>query len=180
MDKNELREHMKTLRDSISKEEKATQDSIIFKKVVNSKYYIEAASLMVYVSFGLEVDTISIIKHALENNKIVCVPKIINKRDGMKAIKIENLDELIKNKFGILEPVSFDKEVCAKNIDLFLVPGLAFDDKGGRIGYGAGYYDRFLREARDKSCKIGLAYNFQVINKVPMTEYDVYLEDVIT
>lgn len=180
MDKNELRKNIMALRNSMNMEEKASQDSRIFKNVVSSKYYNEATILMVYVSFGLEVDTKCIIEHALENNKIVCVPKIINKREGMKAIRIESLDELIKNKFGILEPVNFQKEVCAKDIDLFLVPGLAFDNLGGRIGYGAGYYDRFLKEAKDKSFKIGLAYNFQVIEKVPMMENDVYLDAIIT
>lgn len=180
MDKNELREQMKSLRSSMTMEEKRKQDSIIFNKILNSNCYKEATTLMVYVSFGLEVDTKCIIKHALENNKIVCVPKIINKKSGMKAIKIQSLNELIRNKFGMLEPVSFEKEIFSQDIDLFLVPGLAFDNMGGRIGYGAGYYDRFLKDADDKSFKIGLAYNFQVIEKVPMTENDVYLDAIIT
>lgn len=180
MDKNELREYMKNLRGSISIEEKDKKDRSIFNKVVNNKQYIEAETIMVYVSFGLEVDTISIIKNALDNNKIVCVPKIINKKDGMKAVKIEKLEDLIKNKFGILEPLSFDKEINGKDIDLFLVPGLAFDKNGGRIGYGAGYYDRFLKNSKDNSLKIGLAYDFQVIDNVPMAENDIYLDIIIS
>lgn len=180
MDKNELREYMKFLRSSMSLEEKHKKDRSIFNKVVNNKQYIEAETIMAYVSFELEVDTICIIKNALENNKIVCVPKIINKKDGMKAVKIEKLEDLIKNKFGILEPVNFEKEFNGKDIDLFLVPGLAFDENGGRIGYGAGYYDRFLKNSKDTSLKIGLAYDFQVIDKVPMTENDIYLDIIIS
>jgi 5-formyltetrahydrofolate cyclo-ligase len=180
MDKNELREYMKSLRCSISIEEKDKKDRSIFNKVVNNKQYIEAETIMAYVSFGLEVDTISIIKNALDNNKIVCVPKIINKKDGMKAVKIEKLEDLIKNKFGILEPLSFDKEINGKDIDLFFVPGLAFDKNGGRIGYGAGYYDRFLKNSKDNSLKIGLAYDFQVIDNVPMAENDIYLDIIIS
>jgi len=180
MNKNELREHMKSLRDSIAVKDKADMNRSILNKVVMNKFYTEAETIMTYVSFGSEVDTLCIIKHALENNKIVCVPKIINKNKGMKAIKIEDLDDLKKNKFGILEPVSFDREIDAKDIDLFLIPGLAFDKNGGRIGYGAGYYDRFLKNSKDNSLKIGLVYDFQLIDRVPMTENDVYMDIVIS
>lgn len=179
MDKKELREHMKNIRNSKTLENKTVEDRHIFNEVIMSKYYIEAETIMTYVSFGSEVDTLCIIKHALENNKIVCVPKIINIRQGMKAIKIENLGDLVKNKIGILEPVNFDNEIEAKDIDLFLVPGLAFDKSGGRIGYGAGYYDRFLKASKVNSIKMGLAYNSQLIDRVPMTENDVYMNIVM-
>ncbi|MFL0267760.1 5-formyltetrahydrofolate cyclo-ligase [Candidatus Clostridium radicumherbarum] len=179
MDKKELREHMVNTRNSMSVENKAAKDRNIFNQVIMSKYYIEAETIMTYVSFGSEVDTLCIIKHALENNKIVCVPKIINVSQGMKAIKIQSLGDLIKNKIGILEPVSFDNEIESKDIDLFLVPGLAFDKSGGRIGYGAGYYDRFLKASMVSSVKIGLAYDSQLIDMVPMTENDVYMNIVM-
>jgi 5-formyltetrahydrofolate cyclo-ligase len=179
MDKKELREHMKNKRNSMTVENKAAKDRNIFNQVIMSKYYIEAKTIMTYISFGSEVDTLCIIKHALDNNKIVCVPKIINVSHGMKAIKIENLGDLIKNKIGILEPVSFDNEIEAKDIDLFLVPGLAFDKSGGRIGYGAGYYDRFLKVSKVSSIKMGLTYDSQFTDRVPMTENDVYMNIII-
>jgi 5-formyltetrahydrofolate cyclo-ligase len=179
MDKKELREHMKNERNSMTVENKAAKDTNIFSKVIKSEYYKEAKTIMTYISFGSEVDTLSIIKHALENNKIVCVPKIINKSQGMKAIKIEALGDLEKNNIGIMEPLSFDNEIISKDIDLFLVPGLAFDKEGGRIGYGAAYYDRFLRESKNSSIKMGLAFDLQLIDRVPMTKDDVYMNVVI-
>ncbi|MFL0247839.1 5-formyltetrahydrofolate cyclo-ligase [Candidatus Clostridium stratigraminis] len=179
MDKKELREYMKIIRDSMTIENKADKDSNIFSQIIMNKNYNEAKTIMTYISFGSEVDTLCIIKHALENNKIVSVPKIINKSLGMKAIKIEALGDLVKNKIGILEPVSFDNEIDAKDIDLFLIPGLAFDKNGGRIGYGAGYYDRFLKASEVSSIKMGLAYDSQLMDGVPMTENDVYMNIVI-
>lgn len=179
-DKKVLRESMKILRDSIKTGEKIAKDKDIYEKVINSTYYKEARVIMVYVSMGSEVDTLSIITHALGNNKVICVPKVINLREGMKAIEIHNLQELKKcGKYNILEPEDFDNEIKAESVDLFLVPGLAFDSSGGRIGYGAGFYDRFLKDSRRDALKLGLSYDFQLIKEVPMEDSDIRLDHII-
>ncbi len=171
---------MKKLRESVSSEIKSQYDEAIYKKLINSTYYDNAKVIFVYVSFGYEVDTHRIINHALKDNKIVCVPKVLNRTEGMKAVKINSLEELKVSNFGVLEPESTINEVEPLDIDLLLIPGLAFDENGGRLGYGAGYYDKFLGEIRTNANKIGLSYSFQLMEAVPIEEHDMPIEHIIT
>lgn len=180
MDKNSLRKEMKALREAMQTNIKAEEDNSIFSELINSQFYKAAKIIMIYVSFGHETDTLSIIRHGLANNKCICVPKVINKKEGMKAICIENLDELKESRLGILEPDHFEKEIYVGDIDLFVVPGLAFDMNGGRMGYGAGFYDRFLMNARKDALKIGLAYSFQIVKAVPMDKNDIPMDMIIS
>ncbi|MCM8710349.1 5-formyltetrahydrofolate cyclo-ligase [Clostridium sp. SYSU_GA19001] len=180
MEKNQLRNHMKTIRDFIIAEEKDQYDRVIFNKVINSEYYNKSSIIFVYVSFNSEVDTHRIIKHALENNKIICVPKIINKTKGMKAVRINTIEELKRNSFGILEPENFSNIINPEEIELMIIPGLAFDKKGGRVGYGAGYYDKYIKAAKKNIKKVGLAYRFQLVSEVPKEEHDVVMDVIIT
>lgn len=180
MEKEQLRNHIKTIRNSMTANEKMEYDEAIYNKVINSDYYSKSKTIFIYVSFGSEVDTHRIIKHGLENNKIICVPKIINKAKGMKAVRINTMKELKANSFGILEPQTFLNTINPEEIDLMLIPGLAFDKKGGRLGYGAAYYDRFIKCARKNIYKIGLAYHFQLVSEILMEEHDMAIDDVIT
>lgn len=180
MNKKELREHMKELRDSITCEKRARYDEVIYKKVINCEYYTNAKILFSYVSFGSEVCTHKIIEHALANNKTVCVPKVINRTEGMKAVKINSLEELNQGNFGVLEPENLEKSIAPEAIDLILIPGLAFDKFGGRLGYGAGYYDSFLKEVKKDALKIALSYSIQILDKVPMEAHDIFIENLIT
>jgi 5-formyltetrahydrofolate cyclo-ligase len=180
MDKKALREYAKSLRESITYEQKKLYDETIFNKVIKSEEYKYSQIIFVFVSFGSEVDTHKIIIKALEDKKIVCVPKVINKKEGMKSVAITSIQELERSKYGILEPRDLNNEVNPSSIDLVLVPGLLFDTTGGRIGYGAGYYDKFLKLLTKESNIIGIGYKAQCIDKVPMEEHDVFLDYIIT
>lgn len=179
MDKKELRQYIKDIRNNVSQEQKSYLDNLIFEKAINSDYYKSSDCIFIYVSFGNEVDTHRIINYSLANNKIICVPKVINKKEGMKAVRIQSLEELHLSSFGILEPKDLQNSVDPKEIDLLFIPGLAFDNKGGRIGYGAGYYDRFLKTVREDAYKVGLAYDFQIVSSVPMENYDTFIDNLI-
>ncbi|ERI90113.1 5-formyltetrahydrofolate cyclo-ligase [Clostridiales bacterium oral taxon 876 str. F0540] len=180
MNKVEIRKSIKSLRDSMNKNEKKLKDDEIFNKVITSRSYINAKTIFIYVSMGSEADTHRIINKALEDNKLICVPKVINRKEGMKAIKIKSLSELVPGNFGVLEPVSFESQINPAEIDLLIMPGLAFDKFGGRLGYGAGYYDRFLQFVKKEARKLALAYSFQILDKVPMEDYDVFIDEIIT
>lgn len=180
MDKDELRNYIKGLRNSMPAVEKSKYDEIIYKKVISSEYYKRAKVLFIYVSFEKEVDTHRIINYSIANNKIVCVPKVINVSEGMKAVRISSMNELKKGHFGVLEPESFLNEVKPDEIDLIIIPGLAFDKSHGRIGYGRGYYDRFLKSSKKDAAKVGLGYHFQLISKVPMGDKDEPVDNIIT
>lgn len=178
--KLELRKNMSKLRDKLLKEDKEQYDYEIFSKLTSDTLYIDSKVLFIYVSFKNEVGTHKIIIDALKRGKTVCVPKVISKKEGMRAIIIKSFSDLKEGKFGILEPEKEEPFVNPQDIDLCIVPGLAFDLNGGRLGYGGGFYDRFLSKASSKTFKLALAYDFQVINEVPTKEHDIKIDRIIT
>lgn len=179
-DKNIIRSNIMLIRDSLSTEERIRLDNIILKKIVNSSDYRNASCIFIFVSYKSEVDTHSIIKSALEDGKIVCVPKVISKDRGMIAVRIKEFGDLVHGKFNILEPPDDTFKIHESRIDLSYVPGVAFDSCGGRIGYGGGYYDRFLKGLRADCKKIGICYKFQIIDKVPMEKHDICIDKIIS
>lgn len=166
-------------RERLKADDKEQYDIIIFHNLIHSEEYKKADTIFIYVSYNNEADTHRIICHALEHNKKVCVPKVISKAEGMKAVEIKGFKDLRPGAYGILEPESncFTDE---KDIDLVILPGLSFDYDGGRLGYGAGFYDRFLCNLREDAMLIGIAYKFQIVEKVPMDSHDYYIKKIIT
>lgn len=179
-EKKEIRKIIDMRRKALSRDTKKTFDEEIFNKVIQSDEYKKAKTIFIYASFEGEVDTHRIIKHALGNGKYICVPKILSKKEGMKAVKIDSFKELKLSPYKILEPENFNKAIDEKEIDLILMPGVAFDRKGGRVGYGGGFYDRFLDKIKKDAFKIALAYDFQILEEVPMSEHDKKIDGIIT
>ena len=180
MDKSFLRKEMKYKRDNIDKNDKIIKDNIIKEKLKETKFYKNSRNIFIYLGFGSEIDTKLYIKEFLDEGKNVFVPRIDD--DIMEAVKIDSLSNLVKNKYGILEP-SCNLECNISNcndIDLIIVPGLAFDITGGRIGYGGGYYDKYLEGGFINVLKVALAYDFQVIENVPTDKYDIRVDYIIT
>ena len=137
---------------------------------------------MFYVSFGNEVATHSMIKEALYQKKRVVVPKIKSK-NTLKVYEIANFKkDLGKGSFGILEPIQSKRRSTLKTeIDLAVVPGVCFDQKKGtRLGFGAGYYDRFLQGIKDTTALIGIAFEQQLAKGVPCQVHDVNMHKIIT
>jgi len=178
--KKQVRKYMLDKRDKCNNQKRSGWDSIIFNKFISSEYYKSAKLIFIFVSFRSEVDTLSIIKKAIEDGKTICVPKVISKEEGMKVFKISGLDDLESGYYEILEPLKKCEEISIKDIDLVVMPGAAFDLEGGRIGYGGGFYDRFLLKIDDNVKKLALAYKFQVLDSVPMDENDIRADMIIT
>ena len=179
-----MRKNILKKRDSLNKEEKIKMDNILKEKFLNSRQYKEAEKIFIYISYGSEINTKDIILTMLRDNKKVYVPRTEPKTRNMDAVKINSFDNLMKDKYGILEP-TIDKECINPNeLDLIVVPGLAFDSNKGRIGYGAGYYDRYFekinKENKSRITKLVLAYDFQVVDKVKMDNNDVRVDLIIT
>ena len=150
------------------------------RKIENSLFKLnefkKSKTIMFFVSFNSEVNTHEMIKKTF-GSKTVVVPKIA--QNAIEPSLIIDFDSLIQSgKFGILEPIDIMK-IAYKNIDLVLVPGIAFDSEGHRLGYGFGYYDKFLRKV-PKAAKIGLCFDFQVVDKVPKEEHDVPVDFIVT
>jgi 5-formyltetrahydrofolate cyclo-ligase len=98
----------------------------------------------------------------------------------MRALKINSLNNLKVSDYGVLEPEDNSEEVFAKDMNLAIIPGLVFDLKGGRIGYGGGFYDRFFSNTNIDITKIALAYQFQILEELPLEDHDVSINNIIT
>lgn len=180
MDKKNIREEIINKRNELSLEIKTQYDMTIFSELINCEFYKKAKKIFTYVSFGSEIDTIKFIKYALNDNKEIYVPKTDKTKKEMVAIRINSLDNMSVDNWGILEPKSVDKNKIGKDFDLILMPGLAFDRKGNRIGYGGGYYDKYLSQLKETSNKIVLAYDFQIVNNIENEPHDIKVNYIIT
>ena len=174
--KKEIRDSMLQKRNSLSKEEILEKSKKIEENIMKLEQYTKAKSVMYFVSFGSEVHTHDIIKNAL-GKKTIIVPKVAN--NEIEPSVIIDFDNLVPSgKFRILEPMD-TMHIANKGIELIFVAGLAFDKEGYRIGYGVGYYDRFLKKV-PKALKIGLAFDFQVMDRLPREQHDVPVDMIVT
>ncbi|MBP1743847.1 MAG: 5-formyltetrahydrofolate cyclo-ligase [Firmicutes bacterium] len=180
MEKKEIREKVLQLRDQQKPADRALWDDIIYGKFTGSEDYRDAGVIFIFVSFRSEVDTHRIIRKALEDGKTVVVPKVVSKKEGMKVFRIGSMSDLEAGYFGVLEPKEGCLPIPSEEIDLVVMPGAAFDREGGRIGYGGGFYDRYLSEMGREVRKVALAYRMQVLDKVTMDENDIRVDSIIT
>jgi 5-formyltetrahydrofolate cyclo-ligase len=178
--KSEFRNYITKKRNELSLTEKSEKDNAIYEAIINSELFIKAKMIFIYISFGNEVDTHKIIEKALSLGKEVCVPKVISRLKGMRALKINSLNNLKVSDYGVLEPEDNSEEVFVKDMNLAIIPGLVFDLKGGRIGYGGGFYDRFFSNTNIDITKIALAYQFQILEELPLEDHDVSINNIIT
>lgn len=148
------------------------------EKIANTVKFLydDKQTIAIYCAFNQEVDTYGLMEHWFwdKSKRIVC-PKIINQK--MVFIEIKSFDDLEKGTLQILTPIG-ETIVPKESIDLVLVPLLAFDDHFHRVGYGKGYYDRYLKDYT--GLKIGLAYQFQRTESVHSDQYDIALDGIIT
>ena len=180
MEKKKVREEIIKKRNKFSLEIKKEYDELIFKQLINSDIYNKSKKIFTYVSFGSEVDTKGFIEYALSDNKEIYVPKTDKVNKEMIAIKINSLSNMNVDNWGILEPKDVDKNKIGKEFDLIIMPGVAFDRYGNRIGYGGGYYDKYISQIEDLSNRISLAYDFQVVKSIESESHDIKVNGIIT
>lgn len=180
MDKKIFRKEYIEKRNSISYDEIICCSNIIMKKIFESEFYKIADNVFVYVNIKNEIITTDFINKSLESGKKVAVPVMKKEKGKMDFIEINDLNNLIPKKYGILEP-EFNKNKIIKSNEktLVIVPLLAFNAEKYRIGYGGGFYDRFMAE--NVALKfIGVAMEWQYTNNLPIDEYDMKLDMVFT
>lgn len=184
MTKSEIRILMKRIRDEMPIGLRNEYSTKIHERLYEIKEFRQNNMLFTFVSFGSEVNTISIIDKALQMNKDVYIPKVEAK--GLEFYRILSIEGLIRSKFGILEPDSdkhqkYIPSQSDKGQILMLLPGLAFDKFGNRIGYGAGYYDCYLgRHSHKEWIKLALAYDFQIMEELTVDKNDIPADIIIT
>lgn len=166
-------------RNQIPAEKRAEKSAKIAEHILQSEAYWQAARVFSYVSMGTEVETRELLRQALRDGKIVAVPKT-EKNRKMFFLEICSLAELQEGRFGVWEPIGEkDAALVPAAGDLFLVPGVLFDRKKNRMGYGGGYYDTYFETYKGYR-KIGLAFSEQISEEIPIEETDVPLDDIVT
>ncbi|MDI6704347.1 MAG: 5-formyltetrahydrofolate cyclo-ligase [bacterium] len=177
--KEEIRKEIRTKRDSLSEKEILEKSEIIKERLFALKEFKDAHIILFYVSTRSEVKTDEMIRQSLSLKKRVILPKVRGGDLLLSELK-DFPKELEKGAYGIYEPKSgYIREINHNEIDLVIVPGIAFDRFGFRLGYGGGFYDKLLSMMKNQSF-IGLAYEMQIIDKIPVREYDIAVHKIIT
>ncbi|MFH1867845.1 MAG: 5-formyltetrahydrofolate cyclo-ligase [Candidatus Omnitrophota bacterium] len=167
---------------SQSKEERSKASQEIKRRLFKDRSFQSAKNIMFYVSLDYEVDTSDMIKEAIKIGKRVIVPMTDNSRKRLIPSEITDpKKQLRKGPLGIYEPKKeYIKAVKAEDIDMIIVPGVAFDKKGNRIGHGGGYFDIFLKNLPKKIPTVGLAFKIQLLNRIKTLSWDIPVTKVIT
>ena len=179
--KASIRKEILRKRDDIPKEVKSVKDSLIKQSLFSQHEFVNAKSILFYASFRSEVETLSMIKESLGMGKRVILPKVDKAKHVLILSEIKGIEDLTPGYMGIPEPNLHDERpVNLEDIDLVIIPGAAFDHSGNRLGYGGGYYDILLSESKKKIPVTALAYEEQVIDKIPSEKHDVKVNMIIT
>lgn len=180
LEKQRLREERLAAREALSEQERSVLDDRITQKLLATSEYVEATTVLTYVSVSSEVSTRMFIESALRDGKTVAVPRCLPGH-CLEFVAITSLDQLIAAPFGLLEPPKELPALTEEQMDasICIVPALLVDAKGYRLGYGAGFYDRFLSTYPGK--KICLVYQQNLSREMlPHTTFDVAVDVVIT
>jgi len=177
LSKSEIRNLVRELRRKQSPASIIRKSRAIWKSLSSLPEYRRARTIAFYASIAKEgeVATAYMIEGSLAQKKKLCLPKVVD--DRLEFFDIKNVEDLDEGAFGILEPTG--EKVEPEQIELIILPGIAFDVSGNRIGFGRGYYDRFLKKARNTSI-VALAFDFQIVDKIPSAESDVRVSKIVT
>lgn len=159
-------------------EDQERKSRLIKRKLLRTKDFIKAKKVMFYIAFRGEVDTTEMIKEARDSGKIVTVPVCEKNRVAIRPCMLDMHARLVKGPYGVREPAE-KKCMHWKDLDLVIVPGVAFDKKGRRLGRGKGFYDRLLDKLPKKTSTIGLAFDFQILPRIPAAEHDVNVRHIL-
>lgn len=181
-DKRWLREALLRARRQTPIQEVVDKSAAIREKVAATEIFSRSLSISCYMALGTEVQTVPLIELALAQGKRVAVPKVGAQQRELELYWITSVSEGFRpGPFGILEPTGeAGARASVTEIELFLVPGVVFDEEGWRIGFGKGYYDRLFLRAGSRACRIGLAFEFQVVPRCPHGPHDVPMHYVVT
>lgn len=180
MTKQQIREHYKKKRSEITKDQlKSNSETICSTLFRNFELRKKTISLFLPIEQQNEINTYLILEKAVLNGARVGLPRINKKDTSLKHYLFENKQQLISNDLGIPEP-SYGEEVFSNEFDIVIVPLLAIDSKGNRIGYGKGYYDRFLKECKEECLFIGLHLFDEFTNIDDINKFDIALHYCIT
>ena len=178
-----FRERILTLLRNQKEEERLSKSLVIKKRLFETQEFREAKIILFYASFDGEVRTFEMMAEAQQLGKTIGLPRIMDRRKGFVSLSVTSLeDDLEPGEYGIQEPkMDPARLLVSEQLDLVIVPGVAFDRRNNRLGRGGGYYDRFLGSLPDGVPIFGLAYDFQIVDDLPSPDrHDVPVSRVLT
>lgn len=180
--RNTLRNEVLAQRDALTTEQRHMKSLAVLEKIWQVEEFRKAATIFIYVNFRSEVETLPLISQCLAGKKRVAVPLTDKKNNRLVPYGIRDPGRQLKPGYcGIPEPVPAHSEPIDPGlIDAIILPGSVFDAAGGRLGYGGGYYDRFLESAAPAAFRIGLAFEMQIVAAVPLLPHDQKLQTLVT
>jgi 5-formyltetrahydrofolate cyclo-ligase len=168
--------------DALDEQNRVKKTEAIAKRLFEFANFLESKIVLFYMNKKHEIVTLNMIKISFELGKILILPAFDAGKHEMQLFKVDNVDADLKNgPRAILEP---NPDVCKmvpiEHIDLAIIPGIAFDEKGGRIGYGKGYYDRLIPKLSITTRKVAFAFESQIVQQIPMESHDKFVDIIIT
>ncbi len=182
IDKKELRKKIIKRRDRLTVGQIKEKSGVIAERLYNLSAYRKAETVMFFISFGSEVDTGPMLEETIKRGKLALAPKTLPDTRELVPSQIKNLQtDLAPGVYNIPEPTAEAlRPVEPEKVDLLIVPGVAFDNKGNRIGYGGGYYDRFFARLKPDTPLVALAFELQILPAVPVDDWDRRVDLIIT
>lgn len=177
-----LRRRLLEIRDRLSPETRRLRSTAIVARLWRLEEFVRARTLFVYVNFRSEVETLPLIRQCLDRDKEVCVPLTDRPHRCLRPYVLTDLDrDLVPGYCSIPEPAPQCPPLeDTGRIDAVILPGSVFDLRGGRLGYGGGYYDRFLGGEAPQALRIGVAFEAQVVDEVPLEPHDQPVHILVT
>ncbi len=178
-DKASIRKIVLSRRNALSVEIRKVKDLKIKEKILALPEFRAAHKILLYASFRSEVDTLDLLKYCVDYGKIIVLPKVDRDNDELALYRIEDMNEVVAGYMGIPEPqVHEGRRMPVEEMDLIIVPGVAFDGHCNRLGYGKGFYDKLL--TRGAKARIAIAYEEQIVEYIPSEPYDIKMDKIIT
>jgi 5-formyltetrahydrofolate cyclo-ligase len=177
--KSVFRENVKKQRLQVTPDEAEEASNSLWLQLKEETFFKKAKRIAAFCSIGTEIDTMPLLSKILSSHKELYLPKTEPGQNLMEFHSISDLKTLVSGPFHVPEPPA-GRILSPKKIDLILVPGLAFDNRGHRLGYGRGYYDRYLKLLKSGCVRLGVAYSFQIIDKTPNDNHDIPVNAVLT
>ncbi len=179
--KKQFRQEAVQGRDALPLESRIKYGEAIKEQLFALEPFRNAHKVLLYASFRSEVNTEPMIVEALKIGKTVVLPRVLHEEARLTKHIISGFEELTPGHWGIPEPdIDKHEQIKVEDIHLLVVPGLAFDTKGARIGYGGGYYDKLLSRIKGERTIVALAFEAQIFESLPMEEHDIPVDYIIT
>ncbi|MBS3908640.1 MAG: 5-formyltetrahydrofolate cyclo-ligase [Actinobacteria bacterium] len=179
--KHALRQRTSDKRNALRPEDREDRAALIGERLFAQPEYERSSYILFYAAFGSEVPTLAMMETSLKAGKKIALPITDTENNSLVPRGVDDLSTLFVSKYGIPEPVVACTCDCATaEIDLVIVPGMVFDECGNRIGYGGGYYDRFLSRVGAAIPRLSIAYELQIVPHIPRESHDLPVDKIIT